>query len=104
MSLPVKDWPMATEVNWRPHALVSVLHAACALDRKIPLADARLNEVLRAPAAQLSSDLAAAHLPAERFWGHLLPLSAQIENRRQLVETALAKTIGRGPRLDAILG
>src|SRR5215471_11664976 len=94
---------MATEVNWRPHPLVSVLHAVCALCHKATLADTRLSEALQAPASQWAADIAAAHLPAERFWGHLIPLAAQIENRRQLVETALAKTIGRGPRLDAVL-
>jgi hypothetical protein len=94
---------MATEVNWRPHELVSALHAAQALGRKLPLADARLAEALQTPAVLLAAEIAASNLPEGRFWGHLIPLAARTENRRQLIETAVTKTIGRGPRLEAIV-
>ena len=44
-----------------------------------------------------------AGLPADRFWSHLIPLSAMGLGRRQLVETAVAKTVGRGARGEAIV-
>ena len=94
---------MATEVNWRPQGFVSALHAAHALSDKLPLADARLADALQTPAALLAAEIAAANLPAGRFWRHLIPLAARTENRRQLIETAVVKTIGRGPRLETIV-
>jgi hypothetical protein len=94
---------MGTAITWRPHELVSSLHAAHALCCNLPLADVRLTEAIQAPAARLAADISAAHLPAARFWGHLIPLAARTESRRQLVETAVTKTIGRGPRFEAVV-
>jgi hypothetical protein len=93
---------MSTELSWRPQPLVSALHAAKAVSRKQPLADRRLAEALAEPAARLASEISAAHLPAERFWRHLIPLATQIDSRRQFVETAVTKTVGRGPRFEAV--
>src|SRR3954451_12222993 len=92
---------MALEVNWRPHPVASGLHAAQAAARNEPIVDARLAEAIAAPAQQLAAEVQAANLPAARFWGHLIPLAANIAGRRQLVETAVTKTVGRGPRFEA---
>jgi hypothetical protein len=59
--------------------------------------------VLREPALQLANEIRAAHLPSARFWGHLIPLSATISGRKQLVETAVTKSVGRGPRFEFVV-
>lgn len=94
---------MATLVHWRTTPLVSGLHAAEALSRGISLVEPRLAESLLAPAQQLAGEIRAAHLPEGRFWSHLLPLSATVSGKRQLVEMAVAKTIGRGPRFEVVV-
>jgi hypothetical protein len=94
---------MGPEISWRPHAPVSILHAAEAAARKQVLVDPRMAAAMEQPALQLAAEIRAAHLPAARFWGHLIPLAANISGRRQLVETAVTKTIGRGPRFEAVV-
>jgi hypothetical protein len=94
---------MAVEINWRPHPLVSCLHAAEAVSRKLPLTDPRLAAAMEIPAAQLAAEIRAAHLPPERFWRQLVALAAITENRRQLVETAVIRAIGRGPRFEQVV-
>jgi hypothetical protein len=94
---------MNTEITWRPHVLTSSLHAAEAATRKQPISDTRLAVAIREPALQLASEIRAAQLPPARFWGHLIPLSATVVGHRQLVETAVIKTIGRGPRLESVI-
>jgi hypothetical protein len=94
---------MATTVHWRTTPLLTGLHAAEALARNMPLTDARLADALQQPANQLATEINASRLPTHRFWNHLIPLSATVSGRRQLVETAVAKTIGRGPRFEIIV-
>jgi hypothetical protein len=94
---------MATELTWRPHAAVSYLHAAEVIARGWPLADGHLAEALQVPATELSGEIRALGLSGERFWGHLIPLASRIESRRQLVELAVTKTVGRGPRFETIV-
>src|SRR4051794_5185929 len=94
---------MGVEVNWRMCGLTSGLHAAEANARNEPLADSRLAAPLTEPALQLAAGIRAANLPAERFWRHLIPLSANLAGRRLLLEAALTKTIGRGARLEAMI-
>jgi hypothetical protein len=110
---------MAVEVIWRAAPLVSHLHAAEALSHARPpadsparpvadstarpLADGRLAEALHVPSALLAAEIRSANLPATRFWAHLIPLAANLDVRRQLVETAVVKTAGRSPRLEAIV-
>ncbi len=94
---------MGVELNWRAIPLTSGLHAAEAVARNEPLADARLAEALTGPAQEFAADIQAVGLPAERFWRHLIPLSANLAGRRLLLEAALTKTIGRGPRLETII-
>jgi len=80
------------------------LHAAEAAARNQPIVDGRLSEAIAGPAMQLAAEIRAANLPSVRFWGHLIPLSANIAGRRQFVETAVTKTVGRGARLEATVG
>jgi hypothetical protein len=94
---------MGPEVNWRAHLLVSSLHAAEAVARRASIADAQLAAAIESPALQLAAEIRAAHLPVNRFWAHLIPLAAKSAGRKQLVETAVTKTIGRGPRFDVVV-
>src|SRR5262245_15560269 len=94
---------MSIEVTWRPSVLTSALHAAEAIARKQPLADSRLAAAIREPSLQLANEIRAAQIPTARFWSHLIPLSATIIGRRQLVETAVTKAAGRGPRFELIV-
>jgi hypothetical protein len=94
---------MGLEVNWRPHAMVSGLHTAEALATNQTIVDERLKETLTTPALDLAAEIRAADLPSARFWRHLIPLAGTGLARRPLVETAVAKTVGRGPRLETIV-
>ena len=93
---------MSVELTWRPSAFVSCLHAAEAIGRNLPLADPRLAEAITGPAQHLAALIRAAQLPAERFWRHLLSLAATSDGRRQVVEAAVIRTIGRGPRFEQL--
>jgi hypothetical protein len=90
------------QLTWRADPLVSALHAAQAVDLKLPLADPRL-AAIEGPAGQLVAEIRAANLPAARFWSNLIPLAAKSAGRRLLVETAVTKTIGRVARFEAIV-
>jgi len=94
---------MAVELTWRPNPLVSCLHAAEAVSRNLPLADPRLAAVMEGPAQRLAADIRAAHLPEHRFWRQLIGLAGNNSNRRQLVEAAVIRTSGRGPRFEQIV-
>ena len=94
---------MSIEVTWRPSLTASALHAAEAMARKQSIADSRLAAAIREPALQLANEIRAAQLPTARFWSHLIPLSATISGRKQLVETAVAKTTGRGPQFESVV-
>jgi hypothetical protein len=98
-----KESFMALELTWRPHMLLSGLHAAEAIARSQPLADSRLAEALEEPALRFAAEINAAAIPARRFWAHLIPLAAKIAGRRQLVETAVIKTTGRTARFETIV-
>jgi len=94
---------MPTEISWRPHVTVSGLHAAEASARRAVFADSRLAEAIRVPASQLAAEISAAHLPQARFWQHLIPLAGTRDHRRGFVETAVAKTAGRGPQFEQVV-
>jgi hypothetical protein len=90
---------MATEIQWRPSFAASALNAAEGLSHGLTPVDARLTEPLKGPATTLQGGIASLGLPAARLWRHLVGLSATNEVARQLVETALTKTIGRNDHL-----
>ncbi len=84
-----------TDVRWRASFSASCLHAADAVRRKRPLVDPALDEALSEPVAQLVGELIACDLAGDAVWSHLLPLSAAIDNNRELVDVAITKTLGR---------
>jgi hypothetical protein len=73
------------------------------VSRNQPLADLRLNAALHQPAMQFAAEIRAAGLPSGRFWRHLIPLAANLTDRRQLVETVVTKTVGRGGQFESIV-
>src|SRR5262245_6388289 len=94
---------MGTEITWRPHELVSSLHAAEAVSRGLPIVDPQMAAAVETAAPLLAAEIRASHLPAASFWRHLIPLAAQMAGHRLLVETAVTKTAGRGPRFETIV-
>jgi hypothetical protein len=93
---------MGPNITWRISPLSSSLHAAEAIGRQEPLADARLAAALDAPARLLADEIRAVNLPWERFWSHLLGPSGEAGGRRLLVETALKKIAGRAARIEQV--
>jgi hypothetical protein len=103
LSLRRKESFMGLELTWRPHVLISGLHAAEAIARDQPLADSRLAATLEESALRLAAEIEAAGILSARFWGHLIPLAAKTTGRRQLIETTVIKTTGRTARFEAIV-
>lgn len=94
---------MTTTIRWRPSVPASHLHIAWALSQNIPPVDPRLVGAVTDASCDLAATIKSAQLPAERFWRHLIPLSPNLANRRQFVETAVGKVLGRGARLDVFV-
>jgi hypothetical protein len=92
---------MTTTIQWRPSVPASHLHVAWVISQNRPLIDLRLGDPVINAARDLAAAIKTAQLPADRFWRHQIPLSANLANRRQFVETAVGKVLGRGARLDA---
>ncbi len=95
---------MNTELRWIAGQSASCLHATEALRRGRPLIDARMAASVTEPARELLRQVEACGLPEEKFFYHLVPLSAGIESNRELAQTALRKTIGSGPRAESMIG
>lgn len=91
---------MSLELRWLASHSASCFHAARALGRG-PLADAQFEAAIREPAEGLCQEIAAAGICEDAFWRHMIPLSAGIENNRQLADLVVRKTIGYGKASDA---
>lgn len=91
---------MSLELRWLASHSASCFHAARALGRG-PLADAQFEAAIREPAEGLCQEIAAAGICEDAFWRHIIPLSAGIENNRQLADLVVRKTIGYGKASDA---
>src|SRR5688572_23062538 len=92
---------LQVEVAFSAPALTSSLHAASAVAVGLPLVDPQLESAMEVPARQLASEVVAAGLPADRYWQHLIALSATIPNPRQLVQRAIVKSAGNIARMEA---
>ena len=93
----------APELEWITSLPVTCLHAAEAIGCGRTLVGGPLAEAVTPPARSLVDEIRAAQLPWQRFWQHLLPLAVKADNTRQLVQWSLRKTLGEGPRKDALL-
>jgi len=85
---------MPIEIRWTVSHSASCVYAADLLRQGQSIVDRRLADAVADPAGRLIAEVNVAGLPGDRLWRHLLPLSARIESNRQLVETALKKTMG----------
>ncbi|MCL4194130.1 MAG: hypothetical protein KJZ87_20500 [Thermoguttaceae bacterium] len=91
---------MSLELRWLASHSASCFHAAWAFSRG-PLADAQIEAAIREPAESLRHEIVAAGICEEGFWRHIVPLSAGIENNRQLADLVVRKTIGHGKASEA---
>lgn len=89
---------METEVRWVASFSASCFYAAKAVAQGSAPAGCKLTATVAEPAEALHREVDSFGLPVERFWRHMVPLAAQIENNRQLAEVVLAKTIGMAGR------
>ena len=82
---------MSVELQWIASRPASVFYAVRALSRDQPVADTVLAAALSAPVQQFLAEIHADDLPLDPLLDHLLPLSAQVHNGRELIERALTK-------------
>jgi hypothetical protein len=94
---------LQVEVAFSAPALTSSLHAASAAAVGLPLVDPQLAAAIQAPARHLASEVVAAGLPAERYWDHLIALSATMPSPRQLVQRAIVKAAGNIARMESAI-
>ena len=92
---------MSTEMRWIISQSASCFHAAEMLRRGRPAANPELAGAIAEPVERLISEVLFLGLDEERFWSHLLPQSARIENNRQLANVVLKKSLGSAPRSEA---
>jgi hypothetical protein len=90
---------MALEIKWMASLSANACHAADLARRRLAL-DCPLVEAAVRPAQWLGEEIRAAGLPEGPFWDYLLPLSAQLENNRQLVEAVLRRMLPPKQRVD----
>jgi hypothetical protein len=99
---------MEIDLRWVASLSCSGLHAADALRRGRTLARTPIASAISGPAERLAEEVRNAALPEERFWGHLVALSAEMGDPRRLVETSLQKAVGcrdgTGPLLSRLAG
>lgn len=93
---------MSFELKWNPNFSASALHAAERHFARRTLLDAKLAEAIHEPTAQLAKAATGCRLPLEKFWQHLLPLAAQIENNRQLAQRISYRLLGAERTTDMI--
>jgi hypothetical protein len=94
---------MLVEVHWRVSRSASCCHAAEAIAHQRHDIDARLDAALRGPAEQLQCETVMAGVPEDDFWEHLVPLAAQIDNNRLLIDAVLRKTVGVGGYAESLV-
>lgn len=86
---------MPTQLRWLVSESASCLHAAALIAGGKRLADPRAAPALAEPCRELVATFHRFDLSLDRFLQHAVPLSAGVENDRQLAEVALRKTFGQ---------
>ncbi len=82
------------QLAWKTPFSTSCMHAAHVLDRGQEIVDSDWATAIRQPASALCQAITTAGVPRTAFWRHLVGLSIEIENNRQLAHQTLTKTIG----------
>ena len=93
---------MTTELNWRISSAASGLYAAAVQERRAPPVDPRLAGALLQPANELHAALEDAGISPRRFFEHAVPLSAGIDNRRELAALAAQRATGERPTEELV--
>lgn len=85
---------MGMELRWLMSTSTSSLHAAAAIVHGGSIANSDLAVTLDPAAKLFSQEIQASGHSIDELLAQLIPLSASIENNRQLTETALRKAFG----------
>ncbi|REK12760.1 MAG: hypothetical protein DWQ37_11055 [Planctomycetota bacterium] len=85
---------MPGDTRWIVSKRASALHAAQALIAGHTPVDPKMSEALADEASRLATELESVGLPADKFFDHAIPLSAQLDSHARLVEVTLTKTLG----------
>jgi hypothetical protein len=88
---------MPINLRWVVSVSASCFHAVAALDVGRSLVEPKLATALAPGVAALGALFDAGGLTRQRFFRHLVPLSAGIENNRELVTVAWRKAMGFSP-------
>ena len=88
---------MSTNLRWIVSVSASCSHAAAALDAGRSLVEPKLATALAPGVESLRALFDAGGVARERFYRHLVPLSAGIENNRELVDVAWRKAMTASP-------
>lgn len=88
---------MPTNLRWVASVSASCFHAAAAVDAGRSLVEPKLATALAPGVESLRASFDASGAARERFIRHLVPLSAGIENNRELVSAAWRKSMGAAP-------
>ncbi|TWT32102.1 hypothetical protein [Blastopirellula retiformator] len=87
---------MKPELTWLASSTASHLHVAELLRRGDTIDDTALANATAEPLAALKADLETSQIDVRRFWRHVVPLAAGIENENELVEVITRKIGGGG--------
>jgi len=82
---------MNTDLRWLANESMSCLHAAEVVRRMADAAEPRMAAAIAEATAALVIEVTALGLPEERFWEHVIPLSAQMGGNRHLADVTLRK-------------
>jgi len=88
---------MPTNLRWVASVSASCFHAAAAVDAGRSLVEPKLATALAPGVESLRASFDASGVARQRFLRHLVPLSAGIENNRELVSAAWRKSMGAAP-------
>ena len=88
---------MPTNLRWVASVSASCFHAAAAVDAGRSLVEPKLAAALAPGVESLRASFDASGVARQRFLRHLVPLSAGIENNRELVSAAWRKSMGAAP-------
>ena len=94
---------MSIEIRWLVSTSTSSLHAAATMLRGFSIADAELAQTLQEPTDLLAQEITAAGFDQQKLVSYLIPLSASIDNNRQLTETTIRKAFGPGDLNDGAI-
>lgn len=94
---------MPTEIRWLASTSTSSLHAAATILRGQTIADSDLASAISAPSELLAHEIDVTGNDRSKLLSQLIPLSATIDNNRQLTDTAAKKAYGPNALSDTAI-